>query len=134
MTILWILILAAVWEIFAFAVEKTKRTPENILPHISGIVESVFSDRTINGGQTAVQMVAENAAATLSRAGIGYLFGIVCGFAPALLMSLWKPVEKTAFPYLMLIQLIPILGMAPIILAMTHDSSGTVAYISSHRA
>lgn len=121
MTILWIVIIIAVWEIFAFIVAATKRTPENILPHLTGIIESVISDRTINGGQTAVQMVMENAAATLSRAGIGYVIGIICGFVLALLMSLSKPIEKLAFPYLMLIQMIPILGMAPIINALTGD-------------
>lgn len=121
MTVLWILIIIAIWEIFAFIVAATKRTPENVLPHLWGIIQSVLSKRTINGGQTAVQMVMTNAAATLSRAGIGYLIGIVCGFVLALLMSLWKPIEKIAFPYLMLIQMIPILGMAPIINAITGD-------------
>ena len=121
MTIVWIILIIAVWEIFAFVVAATKRTPENILPHLSGIIESVISKRTINGGQTAIQMVMTNAAATLSRAGIGYIIGIVCGFVLALLMSLWKPIEKIAFPYLMLIQMIPILGMAPIINALTGD-------------
>lgn len=121
MTVLWVVLIIAVWEIFAFIVAATKRTPENILPHLSGIIESVFSSRKINGGQTAIQMVMTNAAATLSRAGIGYLIGIVSGFVLALLMSLWKPIEKIAFPYLMLIQMIPILGMAPIINALTGD-------------
>ena len=121
MTILWILLIIAVWEIFATIVAATKRTPENILPHLSGIIESVISDRTINGGQTAIQMVMTNAAATLSRAGIGYIIGTVSGFVLALLMSLWKPIEKIAFPYLMLIQMIPILGMAPTINALTGD-------------
>ena len=121
MTVLWIFILIAAWEAFAFLVAATKRTPENILPHLSGIIESIFSSKTINGGQTALQMVMTNAAATLSRAGIGYLIGIVCGFVLALLMSLWRPIEKIAFPYLMLIQMIPILGMAPIINALTGD-------------
>ena len=114
-TVVWILILFVVWESFAFVVEQTKRTPENILPHISGIVDSIFSDRKINGTQTAIQMVLENAGASLSRAVVGFLIGTVCGFILALLMSLWKAVEKIAFPYLMLIQMIPILGMAPII-------------------
>lgn len=121
MTLLWIVLIIAVWEIFAFIVAATKRTPENILPHLSGIIESVISKRTINGDQTAIQMVMSNAAATLSRAGIGYIVGIICGFILALLMSLWKPIEKIAFPYLMLIQMIPILGMAPIINALTGD-------------
>ena len=93
----------------------------NILPHISGIINSLLSDKKINGSQTALQMVLENAGATLSRAGVGYLIGIASGFVLALLMSLSGIVEKIAFPYLMLIQLIPILGMAPIINAITGD-------------
>lgn len=119
MTVVWILMICIVWEIFAFIVGATKRTPENVLPHIGGIIASVFSKKTINGGQTAVQMVMMNAGATLSRAGIGFVIGIASGFLLALLMSMWKAVEKTAFPYLMLIQMIPILGMAPIINALT---------------
>ena len=38
-----------------------------------------------------------------------------------LLMNLSRVVEKIAFPYLMIIQMIPILGMAPIILSITGD-------------
>ena len=56
---------------------------------------------------------------TLLRAAVGFLIGMVAGFGLALLMKLSGIVEKLAFPYLMLIQLIPILGMAPIILSLT---------------
>lgn len=119
MAILWILILVAIWELFATIVENTKRTPENVLPHISGIIKSITSTQTINGSQTALQMVLENAAATLSRAGVGFAIGVVTGFILALLMSLFATMEKIAFPYLMIIQMIPVLGMAPIILALT---------------
>lgn len=120
-TLLWIAAIVVVWEICAANVAVTKRTPENVLPHLSGIVDSLTSDRKINGSQTAFQMVWENAKATLSRAGTGYLIGIAAGFLLALLMSLSGIIEKIAFPYLMLIQLIPILGMAPIINALTGD-------------
>ena len=118
---IWITALFVLWEVCAAHVAETKRTPENILPHISGIINSLLSDKKINGSQTALQMVLENAGATLSRAGVGYLIGIASGFVLALLMSLSAIVEKIAFPYLMLIQLIPILGMAPIINAITGD-------------
>ena len=118
---IWITALFVLWEVCAAHVAETKRTPENILPHISGIINSLLSDKKINGSQTALQMVLENAGATLSRAGVGYLIGSASGFVLALLMSLSGIVEKIAFPYLMLIQLIPILGMAPIINAITGD-------------
>ena len=119
----WAAIIIVIWEIFAFIVQYTKRTPVNRLPHLTGIIESIFSQKTINGSQTALQMVLINAGATLSRAGIGFLIGTAIGFLLALLMSLSGTVEKIAFPYLMLIQMIPVLGMAPIILALTGDIS-----------
>ena len=121
MVVLWTVIIVALWEIFAFIVQYTKRTPVNVLPHLSGILESILSTKTINGSQTALQMVLVNAGATLSRAGIGFLIGTVLGFVLALLMNLSGTVVKLAFPYLMLIQMIPVLGMAPIVLALTGD-------------
>ena len=121
MVVLWTVIIVALWEIFAFIVQYTKRTPVNVLPHLSGILESILSTKTINGSQTALQMVLVNAGATLSRAGIGFLIGTVLGFVLAGLMNLSGTVEKIAFPYLMLIQMIPVLGMAPIVLALTGD-------------
>ena len=121
MAFLWALIIICVWEVFATIVEYTERSPENFLPHISGILNSIFSTEKINGTQTAFEMVMQNAAATLSRAGIGFAVGVVIGFVLALLMSLFDTIEKIAFPYLMLIQMIPVLGLAPIILALTGD-------------
>ena len=83
MVVLWTVIIVALWEIFAFIVQYTKRTPVNVLPHLSGILESILSTKTINGSQTALQMVLVNAGATLSRAGIGFLIGTVLGFVLA---------------------------------------------------
>lgn len=121
MPLLWTLIIICIWEIFATVVEFTERSPENFLPHIGQIIESVLSTEKINGSQTAIGMVLENAGATLSRAGIGFGFGVALGFLLALLMSFFGTVEKIAFPYLMLIQMIPVLGLAPIILALTGE-------------
>ena len=117
----WVLGLIALWEIGALTVEKTKRTPENVLPHIGQIVESVFSRKLVTSSQTALQIVMSNAGITLYRAGIGFVIGITVGFALALFMRIFNPVEKMIFPYLMMILMIPILGMAPIVLAITRD-------------
>jgi ABC-type nitrate/sulfonate/bicarbonate transport system permease component len=120
-TVIWVVGLMLVWELVATAVAGTKRTPENVLPHLYQIVESVFSKKLVNGSQTAIQLVLTNAGVTLLRAGIGFLIGTAVGFALALVMNLFRPAEKIVFPYLMIIQMIPILGMAPIILAITKD-------------
>ncbi len=120
-TLVWVIGLIIVWEIAASAIQQTKRTPENVLPHIFQIVDSVFSQKLVNGSQTALQIVLSNAEVTLVRAGIGFLIGSAIGFVLALLMNMFLSLEKITFPYLMIIQMIPILGMAPIVLAITKD-------------
>ncbi len=119
--VVWVALLIVVWEVIATVVAGSKRTPENVLPHLWQIAASVFSTKLVNGSQTAFQIVLSNAGITLQRAGIGFALGAAIGFALALLMNLLRPVEKVAFPYLMIIQMIPILGMAPIVLAVTKD-------------
>lgn len=120
-TLAWVIGLVIVWEIGATIIAGTKRSPENILPHLYQIVESIFSKNLVNGSQTAWQIVITNAEITLFRAAIGFVIGAIIGFLLALLMSLLLPLEKILFPYLMVIQMIPILGMAPIVLAITKD-------------
>lgn len=120
-TLVWVLGLLVIWEIFAFIIQATKRTPENIMPHVWQIFYSLIDHKPVSNGMSCLQVVLFNAGQTLSRAGQGFMIGTLIGFALAILMKLSHIVEKIAAPYLMLIQLIPILGMAPIILAMTHD-------------
>lgn len=120
-TLVWVLGLLVIWEIFAFIIQTTKRTPENIMPHVWQIFYSLIDPKPVSNGMSCLQVVLFNAGQTLSRAGQGFMIGTLIGFALAILMKLSHIIEKIAAPYLMLIQLIPILGMAPIILAMTHD-------------
>lgn len=120
-TLVWVLGIAAAWEIGAFVVAGTKRTPENVLPHIWQILYSFVDSKKVSNNMTTVQVVMTSARDTLLRAAIGFLLGLTVGFLLALLMKLSGIVEKIIFPYLMIIQMIPILGMAPIILSITGD-------------
>lgn len=120
-TIVWVMGLVVVWEIAARVIEQTKRSPENVLPHLYQIMESVISKDLVSSSQTALQIVLSNAGITLFRASLGFLIGTAIGFALALLMNMFVAVEKVAFPYLMIIQMVPILGMAPIVLSITKD-------------
>ena len=120
-TILWILIIAAVWETGAYIVEATKRTPENILPHLHQIIGAMVSTNKVSAGMSAAMVVLTSARATILRALAGFLSGTALGFLLALFMKLSGLLEKMLFPYLMLIQLIPVLGLAPIILSVTGD-------------
>lgn len=120
-TVLWILLLVAAWEIGAFVVSITKRSPENILPHLYQIIAAAFSTNKVSSGMTATMVVLTSTRATILRALLGFALGTAAGFLLALLMKLSGICEKMLFPYLMLIQLIPVLGLAPIILSITGD-------------
>lgn len=119
--IFWLAIIVIAWEAGASVIAVTKRTPENIMPHLYQIIEAAFSQKPVANGMSATMVVLTSARATLVRALGGFLLGTVLGFALALLMKLSGLLEKLIFPYLMLIQLIPVLGLAPIILAITGD-------------
>ena len=119
--LLWIGILVFFWEMGARKMDLTKRTPENILPHLKNIWEAIISNKKVAGCKTALQVVLSIAGMTLLRALYGFLAGTAFGFLLALVMKMSGIVEKLLFPYLMLIQMIPILGMAPIILSITGD-------------
>lgn len=119
--IFWIVILIIVWEFGAFIVSVTKRSPENILPHLYQVIAAIFSSRKVSGGMTASMVVLTSAQATVSRAIAGFILGSFAGFILALFMKLSGFCEKILFPYLMMIQLIPVLGLAPIVLSITGD-------------
>lgn len=119
--ILWILIFIVLWEIGAAYIAATKRMPQNIMPDLSHIIASVFSSDKVSNGMTVSGLVLTSAKATIIRAAIGFIIGAIAGFLLALIMKLSGIVEKMIFPYLMLIQLIPVLGLAPIVLAITGD-------------
>ena len=75
-TLVWILGIVFVWEIFACIVAATKRTPVNVLPHLYEIIGSFFSDKKVTGKMTMIELIGTACGETLSRAGIGFLAGI----------------------------------------------------------
>lgn len=128
----WLLGFILVWEIIAIYVSnhpKYGRIPENYFPHFYNIIKSIFVLKV--GSDHAFGMVMSAAGVTLSRALLGFGIGIVLGYILALLMSLSGAVEKIAFPYLMLIQMIPILGLAPIIFAITGSANASRIIIAA---
>ena len=48
-TLVWIVGILIIWEIFAFIVAATKRTPINVLPHVTQIIGSFFSGDKVSG-------------------------------------------------------------------------------------
>lgn len=122
-TLVWTLGFFILWELIAFLVEASPniRSPEKVLPHFWKIIATAFDGKKITRSETAIQLVWINAKVTLIRSAQGFVIGSVIGYFLALFMSLSQIIKKIAFPYLMIIQMIPILGMAPILLSFTGD-------------
>lgn len=51
---------------------------------------------------------------TMQEAYLGFLLAVVSGFATALVMARWKTAELGVYPYLVILQTIPIIAVAPI--------------------
>jgi len=112
--IVWIVGILAVWELSAF------------------VLKFVFNDQMASTKLPFPHTVAatfiqnwgtllEAGFVTFSRAAIGFALGAVVGIILAVIMSLSKTTERIAFPYLIVSQMIPVLGLAPIIFNIVRD-------------
>lgn len=119
--LIWLCLLVAFWEIIASICDSKFNHPENYIPHIYQIIGSFFDTSIKISNKAAILTVFSAAGSTLLRALYGFLLGILIGFILALLMDLSGAIEKIAFPYLMIIQMVPIIGMAPIVFAIAGD-------------
>lgn len=78
------------------------------------------------------QQLMEAGLVTLSRAGLGFAIGALIGIVLAVAMSLSKIAEKIAFPYLIVSQMIPVLGLAPIIFNIVRDMNMSRIVIAAY--
>ena len=120
-TIVWLIGFFAVWEIIAAAVQASGGS-NTVFPHLYDMIYWCFSTDIV---QTATQSYSLCGATiwgylwdTLSVAILGFLIGFALGIAFALLMSLFLPVQKVGYPLLLVSQMIPMLGLAPIFLSI----------------
>lgn len=113
-TAVWLVGILAFWEIMAFILKYVVKSEMASvkLPFLHTIFITMFQ----NAG-----MLLEASAVTFSRALLGFAIGAVIGVVLAILMSLSKTLERIAFPYLIISQMIPVLGLAPIIFNIVRD-------------
>ncbi|MFT9077145.1 ABC transporter permease [Ethanoligenens sp.] len=123
--VVWLIGVILVWELAAFFLQHVVHDPmaAKKLPYFHTVVV-VFIQNW--------QALAGDGAVTFSRAAIGFLLGAVIGFVLAILMSLSKIVEKIAFPYLIISQMIPVLGLAPIIFNIVRDMDASRIFIAAY--
>jgi len=113
-TTVWLVGILIFWEALAWILQMTMG------PEMAAVkfpfLHSIFITMFQNAGQ-----LLEASAVTFSRALLGFAIGSFIGIALAILMSLSKTLERIAFPYLIISQMIPVLGLAPIIFNIVRD-------------
>ena len=123
--LVWFLGLFLVWEfasLLLIDVFHTKGAATK-LPYPHTIIVTMIQN---------FKMLMEAGAITFSRAFVGFVLGTGVGIALAVIMSLSKTVERIAFPYLIISQMIPVLGLAPIIFNIVKDMNTSRIAIAAY--
>ncbi|MBP6491764.1 MAG: ABC transporter permease subunit [Clostridia bacterium] len=111
--------LGLLWESIAWYLNLNKESEVSTkLPYLHSVLNSIFQER---------QLLWQESFATLLNAGTGFVLGAFVGIFIAVIMSYSKLAERVTFPYLILAQMIPVLGLAPIIFGIVRN--GDVARI-----
>lgn len=123
--IVWVIAIIAVWELLAlvlkFVIQDKMASAKLPYPHTIVIT---FSQNW--------KALLEAGAVTFSRAVAGFVIGGAVGVFLAVIMSLSRTVERIAFPYLIVSQMIPVLGLAPIIFNIVRDMNASRIVIAAY--
>lgn len=123
--LVWIIGIFVLWELIAFFLAQVAHDPmaEAKLPYPHLIIVSIANNFT---------ELLSAAGLTFSRAVVGFALGAVIGVVLAIIMSLSKIAEKIALPYLIVSQMIPVLGLAPIIFTLAKNMNTSRIIIASY--
>lgn len=123
--IVWSIGIIVVWEVLAFLLKYVldDKMAAIKLPAPHSILVTMVQNWS---------MLLEAGGVTFSRAAIGFALGAGVGIMLAILMSLSKTIERIAFPYLIVSQMIPILGLAPIIFNIVRDMNVSRIVIAAY--
>ncbi|MNB65822.1 putative aliphatic sulfonates transport permease protein SsuC [compost metagenome] len=123
--LVWVAGLLILWEGLSWALLNVAHAPlaQSKLPYVHEVVSTLFQ----YGGT-----LLKEGAATFGNAAIGFLLGAAAGVLLAVLMSVSKTIEQLTFPYAVASQMIPILGLAPIIYGIVRDEQVSRIIISGY--
>jgi NitT/TauT family transport system permease protein len=91
------------------------RVDDITMPHLHAIVGQLFT-RT-STGQLLLDLLWHHALFTAKEAVVGFAIGAVIGFALGVLLAQFRVLQRGLMPYVVASQTIPILAIAPIVVA-----------------
>ena len=123
--LVWTIGIILVWELIAFFLDKVAKDPMAAakLPYPHAVVISIAQNFSELLGAAGL---------TLSRAVVGFALGTIIGVLLAIVMSLSKIAEKISLPYLIVSQMVPVLGLAPIIFTLVKDMDASRIVIAAY--
>lgn len=123
--IVWAVCIFLLWQLSSYYLHNIAhdKMADTKLPYPYTILTSIANNFT---------ELMSAAGVTFSRAIFGLIIGALIGFILAILMSLSKVVEKIALPYLIISQMIPVLGLAPIIFTLVRDMNTSRIVIAAY--
>jgi NitT/TauT family transport system permease protein len=93
------------------------RTDDASMPHLSTIL-SAFGKKEVEGqSATVLDSVASGTWLTLRLAVVGFVIGALVGVGLAIVMQRFKLIERAWLPYVVLSQTVPLIALAPLIVA-----------------
>ncbi|MGN8646784.1 ABC transporter permease [Gracilibacillus sp. HCP3S3_G5_1] len=110
----WMIGLFILWELGSWVLLNVIEAPmaQSKLPYVHEVAITFVDYGSV---------LYKEGLVTFSNAGFGFLLGAVLGIILAVLMSISKWVEQMALPYAVASQMVPILGLAPIVYGIMRD-------------
>lgn len=123
--LIWAGAIFLLWEFGAFLMDRVLKDPMAAakLPYPHSILQTIIQN---------FSQLMDAAGLTFSRAVLGFVLGAGIGFLLAIFMSLSRIIEKIALPYLIISQMIPVLGLAPIIFTLVRDMNTSRIVIAAY--
>lgn len=123
--LVWFIGIFVLWELGAFALINIlhDKMAASKLPYPHEVAITLFNNW---------QSLFEAGAVTFSKASTGFALGASVGFILAIIMSISKTAEQIAYPYLIVSQMIPVLGLAPIIFNLVRNMDAARIIIAAY--
>lgn len=111
-------------------VELPVSTDDRTMPSVSDITSRLFEAQQARGGSDTVAVAVLKASwFTFREALVGFIAGLIVGLVLAIFMLRWRVVERGLLPWVIVSQTIPLLALAPVVVAW----AGKLSFVEDRR-
>jgi NitT/TauT family transport system permease protein len=122
---IWIIVLLLLWELSAWLIRVlfVIAAPDNKLPYFHRVLGAVVMN---------FPTLLKQGGISFGNSLMGFAIGALFGLLLAVLMSVSKTAEYTISPYAISSQMVPIIGLAPIIYGIVHDAAASRVLMAAY--